>query len=345
MIAGASTALARRLAPHRVTTGVERQITVDRSNDCVVVDESVFVKWLTPPASLPHRGLEVVSHLGAVGFEAMPSLLGSQISGGHVEAIVFEHFPGADDGWTWMWDGVNGWFAGAEPDRVLIDAARLGRLAADLHVAMATASEVFPHPVGSVDRATERERGLALLTTALAEVSPDDQPTAHAVLHAHRPALKDAIESIADGDTPALHIHGDLHVGQVLRVGDRLVAIDFDGNPLQSGRPPAHQPAAVDIASLVQSVDHVVRMTQHRQPGHDERFDELAREMSRATLGSYRLGLQLAGRSELLDESLLSPLRAIQELHELVYAVRRLPRWAYAPTLALQAMFENGSDR
>jgi maltokinase len=344
MIAGASTALARRVAPDRVTGGVERQITVDRSNDCVVVDESVFVKWLTPPAALPHRGLEVVSHLRAVGFEAMPALLGSQISAGHVEAIVFEHFPGAEDGWTWMWDAVNGWLAEVEPHRVLIDAARLGRLTADLHVAMATASEVFPDPVGSVDRATERERGRALLKTALAEVSPD-HPAAHAVLHDHCPALEDAIEGIADGDTPALHIHGDLHVGQVLQVGARLVAIDFDGNPLQSGRPPAHQPPAVDVASLLQSVDHVVRMTQHRQPGHDERLDELASEVSLATLDSYRVGLQLAGRSELLDESLLSPLRAIQELHELVYAVRRLPRWAYAPALTLQAMFGHGSDR
>jgi hypothetical protein len=40
-----------------------------------------------------------------------------------------------------------------------------------------------------------------------------------------------------------------------------------------------------------------------------------------------------------LDARLLPGLRAAQELHELVYSVRRLPRWIYAPTLALRAMF------
>jgi hypothetical protein len=43
------------------------------------------------------------------------------------------------------------------------------------------------------------------------------------------------------------------------------------------------------------------------------------------------------------DPVLLPALRAVQELHELVYSVRRLPRWAYAPTLALRAMFLRGS--
>ena len=340
MTPGRSAALARQVAPDRVSAGREREITVDRSNDCIVVDEAVFVKWLTPPARVPHHGLDVVRHLAAVGFDAMPALLGCDVSDGHLQAIAFEHIAGAEDGWTWLFERVNavddGTMTRAE---LLVDAARLGTLAADLHAALATPSATFPDPIGAVDRGSERARGHGLLAAALDAVVARDQPEAHAVLHECRTAIAQLIDSIADGSTPALSIHGDLHVGQVLRSGDRIVLIDFDGNPLVVAGTFAPQPPVVDAASLVQSVDHVVRMTQHRRPGRDEHFDALATDLSSAAIDGYRTRLGGLGAERLLDADLLPALRAVQELHELVYSVRRLPRWAYAPTLALGAMF------
>ena len=65
----------------------------------------------------------------------------------------------------------------------------------------------------------------------------------------------------------------------------------------------------------------------------------MAARLSLSVLDGYRRQLAASGAQGLLDETLLPALRAVQELHELVYAVRRLPRWAYAPTLALTAMF------
>ena len=100
MTPGESAAMAREIAPELVTAGIEREITVDRSNDCVVVDEAVFVKWLTPAVQEPHRGLDLVRHLDVIGFSAMPRLLGTRIVDGQVEAIVFEHIANSDDGWT-----------------------------------------------------------------------------------------------------------------------------------------------------------------------------------------------------------------------------------------------------
>ena len=153
------------------------------------------------------------------------------------------------------------------------------------------------------------------------------------------------IDSIPDGPTPALSIHGDLHVGQVLRSGDRLVLIDFDGNPLVVDGVFVPQPPVIDVASLVQSVDHVVRMTQHRRQGHDEYFDALAAGISLAAINGYRARLRGLAADSLLDSDLLPALRAVQELHELVYSVRRLPRWSYTPTLALGAMFRTSGRR
>ena len=150
MTPGRSAALAREVAPELVSAGNEREIAVDRSNDCVVVDEAVFVKWLTPPVPEPHHGLDVWRHLDLTGFEAMPALLGTQIVDGKVNAIVVEHVADSDDGWTWLFDHVNaaddGNTAGGDP---LADAARLGTIAAELHLALSTPSAVVPEPVGS----------------------------------------------------------------------------------------------------------------------------------------------------------------------------------------------------
>jgi len=293
----------------------------------------------------PHHGLETLRHLAAVGFDAMPALLGSQESDGRVLAIAFEHIAGAEDGWTWLFERVNAVDDGVMPGaELLADAARLGTLTAELHAALATPSAIVPTPVGTVDRSTERDRGHALLAAALDVVAAGDQPEAYAVLHAGHPTIAQLIDSIPDGPTPALAIHGDLHVGQVLRSCDRMVVIDFEGNPLLVEGAHVLQPPVVDVASLVQSVDHAVRMTQHRRPGHHDRLDALATEMSAATVEAYRTRVQSLGRGELFDAVLLPALRAVQELHELVYSVRRLPRWSYAPTLALRAMFTERTD-
>jgi len=344
MTPGESAAMAREIAPELVTAGIEREITVDRSNDCVVVDEAVFVKWLTPSVQQPHRGLDLVRHLDVIGFSAMPRLLGTRIVDGQVQAIAFEHIANSDDGWTWLFDRVNATIDG-EPgggESVVGDAGQLGVIAAELHLALATPSDLFPEPVGTVDRSTERVRAKSLLAAALDEVGADQHPEAHRVLHACRPVLQELVDSIPDGPTPAIMIHGDLHMGQVLRADDRIVVIDFDGNPLLNAGRPVRQPPAVDVASLVQSIDHVVRMAQHRRAGWDTDAEALATGMSLAVLGGYRMRLRAGGGEHLLDETLLPVLRAVQELHELVYAVRRLPRWIYAPTLALQGMFPDG---
>jgi maltokinase len=346
MTPGRSAALARRLVPDRVSAGHEREITVDRSNDCVVVDDAVFVKWLTPPVPAPHPGSAVLAHLRSVGFAEMPAFLGSASDGELVTALVFEHVVGARDGWEWFFEEVTAFADGSSDRAVAVDSARgIGALAADLHVSLATPSDVLPDPVGSVDATVERDRCRALLAEALDAVTSAAYPDAHAALRDRSRRLAVVIESMPAHLTPAIAAHGDLHLGQVLRAGARLAVIDFDGNPLTVAPSELTQrPAAVDVASLLQSVDHAVRMVQHRRPGRDAEFDALAVHLAACTLDGYRQRSSASGHSDLLDDQLLPGLRAAQELHELVYAVRRLPRWVYAPTLALRGMFPAATD-
>ena len=136
-------------------------------------------------------------------------------------------------------------------------------------------------------------------------------------------------------------VHGDLHVGQVLRWTGGYAVGDFDGNPVlpvaERLRP---QPAARDVAGMLQSIDHVGRVVNRRVEGADpERVASLDCHGPGAILEAYRDRLRTNGRAQLLDERLLLPFQVEQECREFLYAVQHLPRWRYVPDQALQALF------
>ncbi len=339
---GASADLARRCAPGRITAGTERPITVDQTNRSVVVDESVIVKWFRPPRPVPHHGSDVLAHLAEVGFEAMPEFFGTHLADGLVVASMAAFLPGATDGWEWYLDEVHAWIDGTLPTRTLEHrATALGALAGRLHVALATPSSRWPAPVGEVPVVRQFDRMRALLDEARAVttgVTADH-------LAGRWTAIRSAIEPGdlgAGSTTPAITVHGDLHVGNVLSTGTQLVVTDFDGNPLTDDATDiaARQPAAVDVASLLQSIDHIGRIVDHRTGG--ARRAELAAfigDSVERALDAYRAQLADASLTHLLDERLLPPLRVAQELHELAYAAAHLPHWVYVPDAALTAMF------
>ena len=66
--------------------------------------------------------------------------------------------------------------------------------------------------------------------------------------------------------TPLQRIHGDLHVGQLLRTPTGVVAIDFEGDPtlpIEERRSLASP--LQDLASLLLSLDHVAAAAARRR--------------------------------------------------------------------------------
>ncbi|MBB2910030.1 maltokinase [Streptosporangium becharense] len=342
----------------------ERGFDVDQTNHSVVVGGNVVVKWLTPPAPLPQPTPEVFAHLTSVGFTATATpyaSLSRRDDDGteRLLALVTAYLPDAADGWEWCVDE-------AVAGRTAF-AADLGVLAADLHAAMATPSPAFPDPIrhppetsGDAHSGDPRESGdlggdatpsrghaggpgehpwsvraRQALEEALALTDGEDGDW----LAEHAGTLRAGLAPLASAGTgPLIRIHGDLHVGQILRWRDGYAVIDFDGNPTVTGADP-FQPAARDLAQLTTSVEHVGQIAVRRRDADPAATGEWAAAAGAALESAYRKRLAELGRSALLDRSLLRPFEIEQECRELIYAARHLPRWRYAPMGVLRSRY------
>lgn len=316
----------------------ESGIDVDQTNELVVVGagpERVVVKWDLHPAAGRQAGPARLEALARVGFEGTPrtrALVGIEANGErfHV-ATIGEFVPEAQDGWDWAVDEVRA-LAQDRPSRAdeAVDAVAV--LVARMHVALAD---------GEVGRATGADADeWAVEAGAIVDDAELDAATRAAVLIAVAPLAQAA-------GTPVAPIHGDLHVGQVLRTGDpgRYLVIDFDGSPTDTPtKRLAPQPVARDVASMLASWDHVGRVVLHRtdglQPQQRERVLAWIQRAQHRFLEAYAAELAVADRAELLDARLVRPYQALQECREYAYARRYLPHWRYVPDAALPALLD-----
>jgi maltokinase len=326
----------RRLGAIGPWTG-ERPIEVDQSNESIVVGERAVVKRSVWTASGNERPMVLPAQLVAAGFDEMPAPLGN-VGWQHADGVaplvsMTTYLPGARDGWEWYVEML---------DRSLDDrsldaigpAAALGAITARLHVSLATSTDVLPAPTAAAGEdvvASWRRNAESDLDGALSLIDGDEGVR----LRAWAGAIREELLQLQSGGTIAIPIHGDLHVGQFLRWRGGLAVSDLDGDPLGDGN--LAGPPARDVASLVQSLDHVGRIVERRR-----RTDVAAwiRDAADVCLRSYRRELAAHGATSLFDEQLLRPLRVAQELHEFVYAARYLPGWRYVPDRALAAILE-----
>lgn len=332
---------------HAVTE--ERAIDVDQSNESVIVSGpdggGAVVKWVVRVSQDGDPAPERVTRLVKHGFDAMPTPWGMAqwcAEPGRPPALlamVTALVPEARDGWEWAVEDARAYASGAASleATATTPGTTLGTIVATMHLGLA--DTVVPR-ADSERAAAWKADALETLDEALALMDGDELDR----LVRHAEALRTELGALGDATgTPLVPVHGDLHVGQVLRGADGSYRVtDFDGNPVATpAERLAPQPAAVDVAGMAQSLDHVAYVVLHRTPGVDaEAVERWRTTVVDAFLSAYRETLADAGRADLLDERLMTPFRTRQVCREYVYAARHLPHWRYVPDRAVRARFE-----
>ncbi|MEI8057433.1 MAG: aminoglycoside phosphotransferase [Actinomycetes bacterium] len=321
----------------------ERGIAADQTNESLVVGERAIVKWsirLADDDTSGHPAPQRISALVQAGFGDIPRPLGmvqwraNALATPALIADVAAFLEGAVDGWQWAVADVTS-LARNEIDMnsAVQPAKKIGALTARLHVALAKSGQ---EDADSRRVSEWKGRALADLAEAVAIVDgPEGQR-----LSARALAIAESYDSFDEViGTPLIDIHGDFHVGQILRYGEphEYAVTDFDGNPVL---PPYERvqrmPAALDIAGMLAALDHVGRIVLKRIVEADDRLVRTWIAAAQAAFyDEYIDTLTTLGAADLFDARLIAPFRLQQEVREFLYAVKHLPLWRYVPDGAL----------
>jgi maltose alpha-D-glucosyltransferase/alpha-amylase len=244
----------------------------------------------------------------------------------------------------------------------LSSAATLGRRTADMHAALAAATEpaLAPEPMtrSDIHRLADQmrmhaETALGLLQERLASLGDSSRPHADAVLAA-RGALVSRLDRMAAVDPAGLlrtRIHGDYGLGQVLRTDEDFMIIDFEGNPARSlAERRAKQSPLKDVAGMIRSFGYAAYAALSAFAVHtpddyaalEPWADEWQRWAAAAFLASYRLAIAplmtnpaiVPADAEVFG-AMLTAFVVDKAFDELTYELDGRPDWVRIPLAGL----------
>src|SRR6266540_2750780 len=171
----------------------------------------------------------------------------------------------------------------------------------------------------------------------------------------HRRAIEEVYAEAVRGVGGAVHlqrIHGDYHLGQVLRVGQRWLVIDFEGEPARSLEERRRMTSPLqDVAGMLRSFDYaahspLVLGEDPDTPGPSRaELDRLGQAAQRwieanrtAFLDAYMSRASSGGWLPDHPELLLRAYELDKAVYEVMYEARHRPPWLTIPIGGIQRL-------
>ncbi|MDL4821138.1 maltokinase N-terminal cap-like domain-containing protein [Actinomadura opuntiae] len=330
-------------------------ITAEQSNTSLLFGDDYICKLFRRLSDGVNLDLEVNLALTRAGCEHVPAVHGwielEEAGGAGGEPVTLgllsDYLRTGADGWSLAIASVRDWFAHttrpeedvwAELDAsaaggdFAAEAERLGAATAQVHRSLAEAFGVTVVPA-------EQIRALAARMNAELNGTCRDVPG----LAPHAKALTGAYIDLAAqaGPLPVQRVHGDYHLGQVLRSESGWTLLDFEGEPArtQSERRALSHPLR-DVAGMLRSFEYAARFLITRSGtvplesgGH---LETRAHAWAARNRAAFCRGYAAAGGADPAAHAVL--LRAFEfekAVYEVRYEARNRPAWLPVPLKSL----------
>jgi maltokinase len=317
-----------------IDTGLDSLVlTTEQSNTSMIFGEEAILKVFRRPHPGPNPDLEIPRALHRAGSAHVAPPLGwmqTTLDGTPtVLAILSAYLRAATDGWLLAATSVRDLYASDATSAAeaggdfAAEAHRLGEATAEVHRALAEAFGTAELPASA-----HRELAAQMLDRLDAAVAAVPELARHAGL------LAGAFTELAGLDEPLTvqRIHGDYHLGQVIRTQAGWVLLDFEGEPVVPlAQRRARAPALRDVAGMLRSLDYAAR---HQLPGHadQERAHAAARDWVSRNQAAFCAGYAQAGGTDPGKHAVL--LRALtldKAVYEVMYEASHRPSWLSIP--------------
>lgn len=324
------------------TGGTSLVIGTEQSNTSFVYDEDYVCKLFRRLEPGPNPDLEMSLALAEAGSSHVAAPYGwidGTLDGTTTTlAMLQTYLRTASEAWALAVTSVRDLYAEADlhPDEVGGDFAaesqRLGAATAEVHGDLARA-----FPTDTLDGGQLRD--LAQAMRARLEQTCDIVPQ----LEPYARGLAAAFDALGDltGPVSVQRIHGDYHLGQVVRTDHGWVLLDFEGEPIKTltERRALASPLR-DVAGMLRSFDYAARhlLTEHPE---GSQLEYRAREWTERNRSAFCRGYADAGGVD-PDEN-ATVLRAFEfdkAVYEVMYEARNRPTWLKIPLASVAHMVE-----
>jgi len=285
---------------------------------------------------LTNRNINIVNSLSDSNFNYMPKYYGSlslKIYDKLVEFIsIYEFIDNSLDGWTWLpkklvnkndsWVNevailssqmhrdlkkVNG---DTSKDFLQLTDKLVSRELPDLNQELLSGIEKFPNPENMLDIWNNLESQYFI------------------GLESKKQKLQDNYKSQIT--------HGDFHIGQILKSETNYYVIDFDGSPvLNKELRNIASPIEDDLAHLLLSISLAARVAERINQLEYGSLNSEVLKCQNLFLTNYQENTKNFNNYS-PNQDLIEYLRFRQYYFEIIYGLKFLPRWLYAPILSLK---------
>src|SRR5579884_676480 len=377
MVRGQASSVLPALIAENAPAPPARISSAEQSNSSILFGTQMIMKCFRRHEPGPNPDTEISQFLTeSSGFRAIAPF------GGAIEyardgerpstlAMLQGFVANEGDGWKWTLDKLENYYkfcAGRHDENAVRDfisknyfeaARKLGRVTAEMHRALASSADdpdfapetMEQHEIDELcrDFAEHAAHTLETLKANLGRL-PEDALELGGLVAGRRRRILGCFHGLSLVQSPVIRtrIHGDYHLGQVLRTSKGFVVLDFEGEP---ARPLAErrkkQPPLKDVAGMLRSFSYaawsalaryfIQTHTENQQMEQWAKFwiHAVSDEFLRAYLAEMRNSALLPEKDLdlILDAYLLD-----KALYELAYELNNRPDWVRIPLMGIVSL-------